>query len=129
MQVEPFDVTDLEDIGYRWTMWLKKLTRYFRYRETEYSEKKINELFLFGGNGLEEIYDQYMEDDDEYDDVIEKITDHFSPTTNIQLNRFNFHNLAQYPDETFDEFVKRVKLQAKLCNFEDHDTQCASQII
>ena len=77
MQAEPFNVTDLEDIGYRWTMWLKKLTWYFIYRETEVSEKKINELLLFGWYGLEEIYDQYMEDDDEYDDVIEKITDHF----------------------------------------------------
>ena len=90
--------------------------------------KKTNSSCL-GGYQIEEVYDQYKSDEDTYDQIIKKLSDHFNPTNNVQLNSFTFHNMAQYPDECFDDFVSRIRTQGKLCGFTDCDVQCASQII
>jgi hypothetical protein len=130
VRFEPFDVHDLDDISIRWTKWLSKLTRYFTFKEVTVSAKKINELFLFGGYDLEQVYNQHAVADEDYTIVIEKLTSHFNPTTNVQLNRYNFNNLYQLEDETFDDFVSRIRVQASICNFAaNHDTACHSQII
>ncbi len=92
---QEFDVRDLDDINPRWTKWTTKLERYFVHEEETDDKKKVNALFLFGGYDLEELYNQYKEDTDTYEEIIKKITAHFNPKTNAQLNRFNFRELAQ----------------------------------
>ena len=129
VRFETFDVTNQDDIGLRWKKWMSKLTRYFVYKENDDDAAKINELFLFGGYELEEVYTEYQRDDDDYDAVILKLTTHFNPTTNLEMNRFLFHNIEQLPDEPFSEFVTKVKSAALVCQFNNPDNEIKSQLI
>ena len=93
------------------------------------NEKKINDLFLFGGFELEEIYNQHKQENDTYKQVVDKLKGHFNPKANIQLNRFTFRNQEQYEEESFDDYVTRVKEVAKTCGFEKEDEEITSQVI
>ena len=129
IQFEEFDTTDLEQISQRWTKWLSRITRYFTFKNLRDGAAKINELFLFGGYDLEQIYQHVREEEDDYDQVIEKLTVHFNPVQGAHLNRFKFRNLEQADYESFDEFVSRVKTAAKACAFTNEDEEVTSQII
>ena len=126
---EEFDVTELDDINMRWVKWLFKIEKYMERQSIAQSEKKILEVFMHGGYELEQIYNQYKEEGDDYAAVKKKIADHFNPPSNVHLNRYKFRNIQQQEGETFDEYAMRVRTNAKVCKFTDEDSECVSQII
>jgi len=78
---------------------------------------------MHGGYDLQQVYQQYAV-------VVKKIADHFNPPSNVHLNHFKFRKIQQANGETFDEYVNRVRIGAKLCKFEaNKDAECVSQII
>ena len=97
-------------------------------KETD-DARMVNDLFLLGGYDLEEIYNQYKAGGDAYKDVKEKLTAHFNPKTNVQVNRFNFRELQQFEEESFDEFVGRLREAADQCEFANKDDEVVSQVI
>ena len=105
IQFAEFDVKDMDDINARWVRWVSKLERYFTHKGEVNDAKKINDLFLFGGYDLEMVYDQYKAVGDDYSGIKTKLEAHFNPKANTQLNRYNFHNLSQHEQESFDEYV------------------------
>ena len=114
---EQFDVNDQEDIHMRWTKWLTRFNRYLTHTKTAEDVDKINALFLFGGYDLEQIQIEKLPNETVYATITKMLNEHFNPTTGQFLNRYNFHYVAQRESESFDEFVARVKLAAKSCNF------------
>ena len=129
IQFDEFDTRDLEDISQKWLKWITKLTRYFTFKELDDTDAKTNELFLFGGYDLEQVYKQVEEQHDDYDDVIRKLTAHFNTAHSAHLNRFKFRNIEQMEEETFDEFVSKVRIAAKTCNFTNEEEEITSHII
>ena len=128
-ELRRFDVDDQDDIENRWTRYVKRLGRYLTIKNINNSAAKINYLFFYGGEKLEDIYEEVKDDQDSYDQVIEKLTKHFKPETNTEMHIFQFRNMEQYDDETFDDYVARLKEKAKLCAFADINKEMCSQII
>jgi hypothetical protein len=90
---------------------------------------KTLELFMHGGYDLQQVYQQYATPDEEYA-VVKKIAHHFNRLSNVHLNHFKFRKIQQANGETFNEYVNRVRIGAKLCKFEaNEDAECVSQII
>lgn len=50
--------------------------------------------------------------------VIETLKNHFAPKKNKVFERFKFHRIRQQPEENFDNFLQRLRKQAKNCSFE-----------
>ena len=105
VQFEEFDVKDFDEISQRLTKYIHKLTKYFTFIKEGDDKAKINILFMVGGYDLEQIYVQYAAGTDTFQQAVDKIKSHFNPKTNTQLNRFNFANIRQLEEETFDDFV------------------------
>lgn len=78
---------------------------------------------------LEQLYNQYKEDEDKYKEVIEKIERHFNPPANTHLNKYRFREIHQFEGEPFTEFSGRVRNAAKICKFTNEDDEIVSQII
>ncbi|KAK5637834.1 hypothetical protein RI129_000175 [Pyrocoelia pectoralis] len=50
--------------------------------------------------------------------VKQRFTDYFEPKINITFERFKFHKMAQQVNEKVEEFVGRLRVQAKRCEFQ-----------
>ena len=129
VMMHPFDVTDTENIIERWTIYHTRLSRYFLIKDVKEETMKITYLFFLGGHGIEVIYDQDKLATDTYRQVVAKISTHFNPTVNVQLNIFHFRSIAQFDGEPFDEFVKRLKEKGGMCQFVSLETELLNQII
>ena len=69
---------------------------------------KINQLFFFDGEELEDIYDDVRNNADTYQQVKGKMDAKFAPPVNYQLNIFELNSIAQGKGEPFSEFEKRL---------------------
>ena len=114
---ETFDVNDPDDLHLRWTKWITRLNRYFLHTKTTEEADKLNALLMFAGYDLEMIYNEKCTAEDNYAAVSKILEKHFNPTTSQHLNRYNFRSIIQREQESFDEFITRIKLAAKTCNF------------
>ena len=114
--IDQFDTDDTEDISQRWTRWSTKLNRLLAIKNVELSAMKINYLFFYGGDSLEDVYNEIKEANDTYDNIITKLTTAFNSATNLQLNIFNFRSVSQEKGEPFEEFLNKLREKAKICN-------------
>jgi hypothetical protein len=73
VQFDEFDVNDLEDISMRWTKWLFKIKKYMLRQRITTNEDKIIELFMHGGYDLEQLYNQYVEVNQEQPDTYQEV--------------------------------------------------------
>ncbi len=89
VRIDPFDVSDTDGIGLRWTKWIKRLERLFEMKAVADSDKKINQLFLYGGSDLEDVYDTYKTNGEDFAAVCAKLRDHFNPKSNNQVHILN----------------------------------------
>ena len=66
-----------------------------------------------------------------YADVLAKYKATLKPNQTITLLRHRFHQLKQKDDESFDQFVNRVRREVTYCDFhcnEDRESLCRDQI-
>ena len=153
IQFQEFDVKDTDDAFNRWIRWITKFKRYLVHKKIEDDKLKINDLFLFGGFGLEDLYTECKKENEEkaskqdskldkeskqskesepvetFESIIETISAHFNPEANRLLNQYSFRALVQYQDEPFDEFVGRLKDQASTCGFTKPEEEITAQIL
>jgi hypothetical protein len=130
LQFDEFDVKDTDDISRRWTKYSTRLLWYLNTRKFEEEKLRIESFFLAAGYDLYEIYvTSYKNDNDKVEHIVQKLTEHFNPKSNIQLNQFNFRNLHQLEGEDFESFALRVRTAAKSCGFTDENSEVAAQIV
>lgn len=56
--------------------------------------------------------------------------DYFSPTVSTTFERFTFNKMEQLSDESFDEFLTRIRSQSKKCEFDTlHDSLLCDKIV
>ena len=103
--IKEFDTEDIDDIAKRLERWSKNLKRYLAIKKVTDNSMKISHLFLYGGNGLEDVYESIAEEGEEFDDIIKKLDAHFKPTSNTNLHIHQFREMTQFDEETFDTFV------------------------
>jgi hypothetical protein len=125
-----FDTDDMLDAGPRFAEWVETLTRLFNVKQVRDDALKRDYLLLYGGLGLSRIYRPLRAANDDFDDVVEKLTAHFNPRTNVNLNVFQFRSIAQREAESFDDFVSRLREKASTCEFgQGLDQQLSFQIM
>jgi hypothetical protein len=110
--IQKFDTEFTDDIEKRWNRWKTNLNRYFAIKKIGEAAAKINHLFFLGGDGIEDIYETVADDNDSYEQVIEKIDARVRPKTNTELHIQQFRKIVQYDHETFEDFVQRLQYKA-----------------
>ena len=107
-----FEIDDQEDLGKRWSRWHKKLERYFEIKEITDERLKITHLFFFGGDDLEDKYEMDANANDNYANIIAKLTAIFVPVNTEQMHDHQFSFLSQFDHELFDEYVTNPKSES-----------------
>ena len=80
-------------------------------------QKKALLLHYMGGQCYD-IYDTLSaDDDDDFAEVKKKLDDYFIPKTNVEYEKYVFHNTKQKDDETLDQFCTRLRKLAVNCDF------------
>lgn len=117
-----------------WDKWKLQLERFFLFKPSyaRNEEKKINTLLALGGADLEELYNltpkTEMENEIEefpnapwlkkpYTWAIERLDKHFQMGCNTQLEMTIFSEMKQNENETFEQYLVRLKKQSEYCNF------------
>jgi hypothetical protein len=126
----PFDCDNLEDASPRFAEWSANLRRLLNIRNVVDDARRLDHLFLYGGQSITRIYQPMTDPNDDFDAVIEKLRLHFNPVANVPLNIFKFRNLDQREGEPFDDFVARLREKATTYNFDaDMEHQLGFQVM
>lgn len=116
--------------------WKKFKQRFEWFLVSEEKDKKPDnvKIALFLQCAGEEAIDLYstltLPDTATLKDVFAKFEEHCNPKRNLTVERFHFNQIYQKDSETFDQFVTRLKQQAKHCEFCDlKDSLIADRIV
>ena len=94
---------------------------YFSVNEVK-KEKQVDHILLFTcANGIT-MYNSWGLSETEGKDpnvVWNKFISHIHPTENFRVARFYLQKLRQQENESVDDFISRLKLQAFKCNLRD----------
>ena len=136
--IEPFDLDNSNNLGPRWDKWIKRLDQYFSAYGIDDDAKKLNTLFLFGGERLSEVHDTLPEltteeantANTEYKKSCAKLKKHFNPQRNTMVETFNFRSSKQCINETVESYVTSLRLLSKFCDFGDNqDKEITTQVV
>lgn len=72
-ELTQFDVNNLENIFKRWSRWSKRLDRLLDIKGVREDSTKINYLFYYGGDCLEDVYSDLAHTDDKFEDITRKL--------------------------------------------------------
>lgn len=125
--VRPFDMNVEENrLASEWAKWKRQLQCYFEACGiVSQTDRKAKLLFL-GGPDLQELYENLpdakrvsfaLADPPYYDVAIKALDDHFEPKRMIAYERYVFRQMAQKPSERLADYVLRLRVQAKRCEF------------
>ncbi|XP_062708884.1 uncharacterized protein LOC115257023 isoform X2 [Aedes albopictus] len=108
--------------GTSFTEWVERLGSVFRLNKIRDEDKKDYFATLCGPAVYSEVKllfpnDSY--DNIAYDEMIKKLKSRFDKSESDIIHRFKFNHRVQQPDETIEDFVLSVKLQAEFCSFEN----------
>jgi hypothetical protein len=137
--IEQFDC-NASNPGPRWTLWKARLEQLFIASDVASTAgaKRLNTLFLLGGNELYSIHQTLPKEvptpnDDlvlsDYDKAILRLDAYFNPKRNIVVERFTFRETRQNEGETIAQFVTRLKILATYCEFDKQDDEIVLQVI
>ena len=129
---------DVEETGRLWSKWKKESTTRFRYFQIENDEDRIDALNIYRGDLIEELINtlpdvQTSESSEavqsEYDKVIAKLDNYFTPLVNIDSARSKFAEMSQNIGEAMSQYHVRLRTQAVKCNFPDISDAIRSKIL
>ncbi|XP_055708814.1 uncharacterized protein K02A2.6-like [Phlebotomus papatasi] len=105
-----------------WEAWEDAFNWYAIAVELDKQNGKIQVAVLMSalGSSVKDIFENFGLTDAEKSNltlVKQRFRDYFAPSVNEVYESFRFHNLAQEEEETLDEFVTRVRVQANKCSF------------
>lgn len=136
--IEMFDCDETANLSLRWTSWVNRLERYFVSTKLENDAQRVATLFLLAGERVSEIHDTLpvelpteaqTEHETEYKKALYRLNKHFNPQKNKMVEQFKFAQTKQIGGETIDQYVTRLKVLAKYCEFTDKDHEIAKQVI
>ncbi|XP_058462870.1 uncharacterized protein K02A2.6-like [Malaya genurostris] len=108
--------------GSSFTEWVERLGYFFLMNDVKNENKKAHFITLSGPAVFSELKLLFPNNDlanVAYEDMISKLKSRFDKTESDIIQRFKFHNRLQMVDETAEDYVLAVKLQAEFCGFGD----------
>lgn len=102
--------------------WAERLVSVFRLNKIQDTDKKDYFATLCGPAVYSEIkllFPNNKFEDIDFEEMIKKLKSRFDKTESDMIQRFKFNHRVQQPDETIEDFVLSVKLQAEFCSFEN----------
>ena len=95
-------------------------------------EQKCNYLMIWVGDKGREVYNTWTLTNDEAKKLstyYERFEAHVKPKSNKIFARYKFHNIVQQEKESFEQFLTRLKIQAKDCSYNDADEMVRDRIV
>lgn len=130
LRVPAFDVNiNPELLSLLWPKWVADLEVIFITLEITDSLVKREVLLHYGGKNIQTIYNDLREDDDGYIETVEKISLYFEPDKNRTISVYRFRRLQQDRNETIDQYIVRLCIAAKMCEFRNEDEEVKNQLI
>ena len=87
-------------------------------------------IFLgrFASRNLQKDFEEVVRPEErsniKFDDMVAKLKARYKPLRNTTLGNYEFHQLRQKEDESFDIFINRVKQETKPCLFKCTSDTC-----
>lgn len=126
-----------------WIRWKRAFDRFMKANDIVDDDEKYNLLLVVGGLELQGYYDKICkwhvvtspeEGSDErialkYESAIVSLDKYFAPQLNKRFERHLFRAMKQDGQESFEEYVFRLKDQANRCIFTEIDDMIIDQVI
>ena len=122
-----------ENNAYTWDKYIRRFEILLRIQRNLTEEQQLDLLLYVGGDDVLDLYDTLLQVGTtdkytKYQEFVKAVKDKFTPTTNMVVNRMAFRQAMQEPEENIENFIKRLREQAKFCNFENVDNEIVSQV-
>lgn len=126
----PFDpLTDPASVGLRWRKWTRRFENLLiSLREFDPTVRR-GLLLTYVGEVTNDIFDTLSDTGTTYETAITRLTDHFDPIRNKDIDIYDFRQIKQEPGESLQNFYRRLKEKAILCEFPNQDAEIKTQII
>lgn len=139
LSFEPFnDKVDTHDLRREWEEWHRAFELTLELRNLESQHEKLVLLLASGGRGLQRIFYNLRPSSDEiypgpvkvplmpvevpeYDNAIKRLNKFFIGKRNERIELEVFRSMKQTGDETFNQFLLRLRGQAARCDFSDRE--------
>lgn len=132
----PFNPSgELGGVFPRWEKCLRAVELYITSKNITDAARKKAILLHMGGFELQDIFysipegDTVADGENAYEKTKNTLTAYFKPKTNKTYERHVFRGLAQNEGEPINQFVTRLRQQAKYCGFTSVDDEIRDQII
>lgn len=119
----------------RWQKWVSRLKNLYVGYGIESDERQKALLLTFAGDELNDIVDTFTveevtptENESKFQKLCDAISNHFSPQSNREYQRYVFRHTVQSTDN-IDEFYAELKQLSITCQFHDPDAEIKSQLI
>ncbi|XP_053687261.1 uncharacterized protein LOC128736797 [Sabethes cyaneus] len=137
--LEPFnDSVDASDLRREWEEWLTAFELILELRNTNSQREKLVLMLARGGRGLQRIYSHLRpvpneiypepvkiplapEEIPEYDNAIKRLNNFFVGKCNERIELEVFRAIKQTTDESFNQFILKLRMQAARCDFQDRE--------
>ena len=121
----PLDLTGpASQVADRWRKWKRAFEYYAEGKGIDNVRKKTSQLLHFAGMEVQDIFEDLQdpgpvpaEGDNAYKVAILKLDSYFRVEENIPYERHVFRQLSLQEGETADQFLVRLRKQARHCNF------------
>ena len=111
-------------VAEKWCKWKCAFEYYAKGKGIDNARKKTSQLLHFAGMKVQDIFEDLQDPgpipdtgDNAFKIAIRKLDPYFRMEENIQYERHVFRQLAPEEEETADQFVVRLRKQARHCNF------------
>ena len=84
--IKPFEVIYDGNMGQQWLRWVERFKLYVDVMKITDEKDKINNLLLYGGDDVFDVFLPLKGGSDGIAAVLKKLTDHFNPTANSQVS-------------------------------------------
>lgn len=134
--LEPFnDAVIPSDLRREWEEWFRAFELIIELRRIESQHDKLLLLLARGGRGLQRIYYHLRPTTDEihpepvkvpfrptetpeYDNAVKRLNNYFVGKRNERIELEMFRSLRQSPEESFNNFILKLRTQAARCDFQ-----------
>ncbi|XP_055527247.1 uncharacterized protein LOC129719856 [Wyeomyia smithii] len=133
---------DSQDLRREWEEWHRAFELYLEMRKIESQHEKYVTMLSLGGRGLQRIFHNLRKvipvperfplmppEIPEYDNAVKRLEKFFIGKRNERVELEVFRSLTQGSEETFNNFILRLRSQASRCEFLDREeTELLQQI-
>ena len=113
------------EVSARWKSWLRAFQYYAEGKGITGSSRLKSLLLHHAGMLVQEMFEDMVDpdaaspppSDNVYKEALRKLNHHFLREANPVFERHVFRQMSFQPSESFDEFVARLRKQARLCEF------------